>query len=90
VPGQTLPVSGLGNDVSGSVLICGVWFNVSGVSNQAISKIDEMFFEYHVQDKYMGTVWSNGHELPSGSDMQTAFELFSKLRHKGLRIHSWV
>jgi hypothetical protein len=53
---------------------------------EAIALIDEMFFEYHVFDKYMQHQWG---PVVSG-DSQSAFALFSELRAKGLRIHSWV
>lgn len=55
----------------------------------AIGLIDEMFFEYHVRDKYMGPIWGPSSGNMPG-DMQTAYDLFLKLRQKGLRIHSWV
>jgi hypothetical protein len=59
---------------------------------QAIALIDELFFEYHVHDKYMYPIWRSGegnNNIIEG-DMEDAYKLFAALRKKGLRVHSWV
>lgn len=70
------------------------------VDDDAVALIDEMFFEYHVREKYMGPEWF-GPAYPhdpknwwggssTNDDLEDAYKLFSQLRARGLRIHSWV
>ncbi|CAM2711026.1 unnamed protein product [Rotaria socialis] len=50
-----------------------------------LSLIDEMFFEMHVNVKEMESYWGGG-----GLDsLKDAYNLFSKLRQSGIRMHSW-
>jgi hypothetical protein len=46
-----------------------------------------MFFEYHVNDLHMNRYWGS---WDFTEDDGHAFRMFSALRAKGLRIHSWV
>lgn len=48
------------------------------------SLIDELFFEMHVTVPAMKKHWGT----PPGT-LETAYKLFSKLRHAGIRAHSW-
>ena len=56
--------------------------------DEALKLVDEMFFEFHVREKYMGPMWSGGWE--SKKTTADAFKLFAALRRKGVRMHSWV
>jgi hypothetical protein len=50
--------------------------------------IDEFFFEHHVSFhpvEYMG--WTTSQKL---NNITESYQLFSDLRHKGIRAHSWV
>ena len=51
------------------------------------SRIDEMYWEHHVNFAPMKAIWGTVHEEYT---MQDSLVLFSALRHKGIRIHSWV
>ncbi|CAF5037444.1 unnamed protein product, partial [Rotaria magnacalcarata] len=49
-----------------------------------LSLIDEMFFEMHVNVKEMESYWGVGLD-----SLKDAYNLFSKLRQNGIRMHSW-
>eukprot|EP00435_Cladocopium_sp_Y103_P074582 s1005_g49.t1 len=49
--------------------------------------LTEFFFEHHVRNPLMGNYW--GHE-DLDQNFEQSYDLFSALREKGLRAHSWV
>ena len=59
---------------------------------QLLTLIDELYFEHHVTGSPMlwdalGNLSTNQAPL---SDIQDSYEIFSFLRSKGVRAHSWV
>jgi len=48
-------------------------------NNQARNLIDELFFEKHVSNK----------RKPTKDELKYSYELFTKLRHYGIRMHGW-
>ena len=57
--------------------------------HEAVSmRIDELFFEHHVQMDVMALVWQI--ENKTTTYLSDSIRLFQKLRHRGVRAHSWV
>ena len=58
--------------------------------------IDEMYFEYHYWYDDLEFGWShtiNDNEMPrsrTSFNVDTALELFNKLRRVGVRVHFWI
>jgi len=57
-------------------------------SKEAQAKIDEFFFEHHITNKIMSYFW--GSPPNTNGTFQDSYELFTDLRNKGVRAHSWV
>jgi hypothetical protein len=51
------------------------------------SRIDEFYFEQHVNFKPMRVYW--GGDIETGMTLATSYELFSQLRQRGVRAHGW-
>jgi len=58
----------------------------SAETNQVLRLIDDMYFEHHVNVREMHPYW--GAEMHA--TLSASYELFSALRHHGVRAHSWV
>lgn len=54
--------------------------------NETTAKLDEMFFEHHVHGLMQANGWGNGVQ----GTYQDSYNIFSRLRHLGVRAHSWV
>lgn len=52
------------------------------------SRIDEMFWEHHADFFPMAETW--GEERHVGFSMNDSINLFTEIRRKGIRVHSWV
>lgn len=52
------------------------------------SLVDELFFEHHVILGRMTRFWTS--ILDQGQTIVSSIELFLRLRHRGVRAHSWV
>jgi hypothetical protein len=51
-------------------------------------RVDELYFEHHVNVNEMHEFWgSDPVKLPQ--KMNDSYEIFTKLRHLGIRMHSW-
>ena len=57
-------------------------------NSTVLSLIDEFVFEYHVGFAPMLPAW--GHTADKTKTLDDAYQLFYKLRQKGIRAHSWV
>jgi hypothetical protein len=52
--------------------------------------VDEVFFEHHVAfPPFVKCCWSGVGEYDPSSSILTSYELFLKLRKKGIRMHGW-
>jgi hypothetical protein len=62
------------------------------LNNQTVSDlIDELYFEHHVNQEVMRDIWTMALPLESLRGYHTdSLNLFTALRRKGIRAHSWV
>ena len=51
--------------------------------------IDELFWGHHINGNYLLAGDWGGHGLPYGT-VKESMDLFLRMRHKGIRAHSWV
>lgn len=58
-------------------------------STDLSSRIDEMFWEHHADFQPMARVWGPA-AVHRGLTMGDSIKLFSELRRRGIRAHSWV
>ena len=55
-----------------------------------LSSIDEMFFEHHINNNETLKFWENSKNGVDGSKtLSDSFDLFTRLRKYGIRIHGW-
>mmetsp|Transcript_11797 Transcript_11797/g.29476 ORF Transcript_11797/g.29476 Transcript_11797/m.29476 type:complete len:435 (-) Transcript_11797:400-1704(-) len=59
-------------------------------STQLQARIDEMFWEHHVNFEPMRTKWGGFANVHRELKMKDSIDLFRQLRGKGIRAHSWV
>ena len=57
-------------------------------NGEVSNRIDELFFEHHVQMDVMGDIWNIKNK--SKRYLSDSIELFQSLRRVGVRAHSWV
>ena len=56
--------------------------------NDDLSYIDEFVWEHHVDNYLMAFAWKRSQDMTKS--IADSYEYFLRLRHKGVRAHSWV
>ena len=52
--------------------------------------LKEFFFEHHVVSPVMSPWWARGGPGAMKGTTRDSYEIFTKLRQKGVRSHSWI
>ena len=64
--------------------------NIHYILNQSFSIIDELFWEHHIRyNDLMRPEWGPPALLPAIT-LRESYDLFLRLRQKGIRAHSWI